>query len=305
MKGNTMKQASRRKFHYIYRITRTDGSGKYYIGMHSTDNLDDGYFGSGQLLWKSIKKHGKEKHTKEILEQLPSREALKLREAQLVNHECLRDALCMNLQLGGNGGNFQKGRTLSREQCCAISTRRKGVATVLQHSDKTKEIMAEHAKKRLINGTMKTWATTISTERRKEMVTKANKIRRIPIQQYNLDGSFVSTWPGHVEICAAYEFNPVHLTNSLKNPLLPCGNFLWRRSKNIDLLQISQEQLDENKQHRRRGNSKKILQLNEMNEIVKTWPSVSSVEREFGCRFIIDKAIKTGCPAYGSYWKKA
>lgn len=28
--------------------------------MHSTDNLDDGYVGSGKRLWNSIKKHGKE-----------------------------------------------------------------------------------------------------------------------------------------------------------------------------------------------------------------------------------------------------
>lgn len=34
-------RADERKFHYIYKITRFDG--KYYIGMHSTDDLDDGY----------------------------------------------------------------------------------------------------------------------------------------------------------------------------------------------------------------------------------------------------------------------
>ena len=97
-----MKQAERRKFHYIYKITRFDG--KYYIGMHSTDDLDDGYFGSGQLLWKSIKKHGKEKHLKQILEFLPSRRELKTRERELVNEEIMNDPLCMNLKLGGEGG---------------------------------------------------------------------------------------------------------------------------------------------------------------------------------------------------------
>ena len=100
-----MKQAERRKFHYIYKITRNDGSGKYYIGMHSTDDLEDGYFGSGQRLWKSIKKHGKEKHSKEILEFLPSRSELKKRERELVNEEILDDVLCMNLKLGGEGGS--------------------------------------------------------------------------------------------------------------------------------------------------------------------------------------------------------
>jgi hypothetical protein len=97
-----MKQAERRKYHYIYKITREDG--KFYIGMHSTDDLDDGYFGSGQLLWKSIRKHGKEKHTKEILEFLPDRPSLRLREREIVNEELIAQQLCMNLQLGGGGG---------------------------------------------------------------------------------------------------------------------------------------------------------------------------------------------------------
>lgn len=37
-------RSDRRKHHYIYKITRDDGF--YYIGMHSTDDLDDGYFGT-------------------------------------------------------------------------------------------------------------------------------------------------------------------------------------------------------------------------------------------------------------------
>lgn len=99
-----MARADQRKFHYIYKITRTDGSGKYYIGMHSTDDLEDGYFGSGKILWHSINRHGKEVHTKEILEFLPSRQELKVRERELVNEEIVNDPLCMNLKLGGEGG---------------------------------------------------------------------------------------------------------------------------------------------------------------------------------------------------------
>lgn len=95
-----MNKARKRKYHYIYKITRFDGA--YYIGLHSTDNLNDGYFGSGQRLWYSIKYHGKDKHKKEILEFLPTREALVAREKHLVNHEMLADTLCLNLREGGS-----------------------------------------------------------------------------------------------------------------------------------------------------------------------------------------------------------
>lgn len=97
-----MRRADQRKFHYIYKITRADG--KYYIGFHSTDDLEDGYFGSGQLLWKSIKKHGKDAHSKCILEMFDSRKAAKDREAELVNIDRLKDPLCLNLAVGGQGG---------------------------------------------------------------------------------------------------------------------------------------------------------------------------------------------------------
>lgn len=101
-KGYCMKRADQREFHYIYQITRDDG--KFYIGMHSTDNLEDGYFGSGKLITRSIKKHGLARHSKQILEFLPTREALRIREKEIVCNELLGDARCMNLMLGGSGG---------------------------------------------------------------------------------------------------------------------------------------------------------------------------------------------------------
>ena len=115
-------RADQRKYHYIYKITRSDGSGKYYVGMHSTDDIDDGYFGSGSLLSRSIKKHGKDKHVKEILEYLPTREALKLREKEIVNEECVADKLCMNLRLGGEGGWEHVNSILTADQRSAGGT---------------------------------------------------------------------------------------------------------------------------------------------------------------------------------------
>lgn len=99
-------RASRRKYHIIYKTTCLV-TNKYYIGMHSTDDLEDGYMGSGQVLWKSIKKYGKEQHRCEVLEYLPDRGRLALREEELVNPDTLKDPLCMNLRTGGTG-NYER-----------------------------------------------------------------------------------------------------------------------------------------------------------------------------------------------------
>jgi len=93
--------------HYIYKTT-CNITNKYYIGMHSTSNLEDGYLGSGKRLRYSIRKYGKENHTKEILEFLPNRKELIIRETEFVDKVLLNDKLCMNLKEGGQGGFISK-----------------------------------------------------------------------------------------------------------------------------------------------------------------------------------------------------
>jgi hypothetical protein len=92
-----------KKYHYIYKTT-CKITGKFYVGMHSTNNLEDGYLGSGKILGYSRNKYGDENHIREILEMLPSREALKAREKEIVNEELLADPLNINLKYGGDGG---------------------------------------------------------------------------------------------------------------------------------------------------------------------------------------------------------
>jgi len=92
-----------KKHHFIYKTTNLT-NGKYYIGMHSTNNLNDGYLGSGKKLRRSINKYGVENFKCEILEFLTNRDLLANREKEIVNKELLKDPMCMNLKEGGSGG---------------------------------------------------------------------------------------------------------------------------------------------------------------------------------------------------------
>jgi hypothetical protein len=86
--------------------------------MHSTDNLEDGYIGSGTYLWHSIKKYGRENFKMEILEFCTNRESLKTREAELITEEMLKDPMCMNLSFGGGDIKLTHEQYVARNKLC-------------------------------------------------------------------------------------------------------------------------------------------------------------------------------------------
>jgi hypothetical protein len=92
-----------KKYHYIYKTTNLK-NGKFYLGMHSTHNLNDGYLGSGLRLRRSIRRNGPENFKLEYLEFFDTREDLINREKELVNEDILKDPMCLNIRLGGTGG---------------------------------------------------------------------------------------------------------------------------------------------------------------------------------------------------------
>lgn len=91
------------KYHYLYKTTNLINQ-KYYYGMHSTSNLNDGYLGSGTRLRHSIRKYGKTNFKIEILEFFNSREELIEAEIKLITELIINDNLCLNIKLGGTGG---------------------------------------------------------------------------------------------------------------------------------------------------------------------------------------------------------
>ena len=92
-----------KRFHFIYKTTNVL-TGRYYYGMHSTDDLNDGYLGSGKQLRYSIRKYGEENHKREILEFCDNRKDLIRREIEIVNLNEVAKEKCMNQMVGGVGG---------------------------------------------------------------------------------------------------------------------------------------------------------------------------------------------------------
>ena len=92
------------KYHYFYKITNLLNE-HFYYGIHSTDNLDDGYMGSGKRLHYAYKKYGMQNFKKEILKFFDTCSDAYEYEAEMVTEELVKNPDCYNVQLGGKGWN--------------------------------------------------------------------------------------------------------------------------------------------------------------------------------------------------------
>lgn len=101
------------KYYLVYKTTNLK-NGKFYIGVHETYNLNDGYLGSGKVLRNSVYYHGKENFKREILEFCGNKKNMYQKEKELVTEELIKVSKCMNLVVGGVGFiNDEKHREVS------------------------------------------------------------------------------------------------------------------------------------------------------------------------------------------------
>jgi len=96
------------KYHIVYKTTNTLNN-KIYVGLHSTDNVEDGYLGSGFILKAAIKKYGKANFRRELLAILVDRDEARALEADIVTTEFCARLDTYNLIEGGGGSGDQCG----------------------------------------------------------------------------------------------------------------------------------------------------------------------------------------------------
>lgn len=129
-------------YYGLYKITNLV-NGKMYIGKHVTNNIDDGYMGSGTWLRRAVKKYGISNFRKEWLGFYEDLDELNYMERVFVDQTWVDRADTYNLKVGGEGGSA-KGRIVTEETRRKMSQSHKGVPS----PNKGKPMSAEERLKR-------------------------------------------------------------------------------------------------------------------------------------------------------------
>lgn len=183
-----------KKFHFIYKTTNLL-NGKFYIGMHSTNNIKDGYLGSGTRLRRAIRKYGINNFKLEILEWCKTRDELSEREKEIITENHINDDNCYNLKYGGLGG----GSFINKEHQFKCSQ-----AAGLKHSYRMKndeeyckkftEKLSESGKRRHQQGELNTfkydWSGKKHSPETKKLISDSKK----GTGAGNLNSQFGTQW---------------------------------------------------------------------------------------------------------------
>lgn len=102
------------KYYTIYKLINKINN-KIYIGKHKTNDLNDGYLGSGKIILKALSKYGKENFSKEYLFIFDSEDEMNAKEREIVNEDFITREDTYNLVLGGHGGGREPGYKPSKE----------------------------------------------------------------------------------------------------------------------------------------------------------------------------------------------
>lgn len=128
-------------FHTVYKTTNII-DGMFYIGKHSTTNINDSYLGSGKYITRAIKKYGRENFIKEILFVFDDEEECLLKESEILSSIEIPSSSCYNICPVGTGQK-QAGIPLNHETKQKI-IKNNGMRGKTHSEDARKKISAAH-----------------------------------------------------------------------------------------------------------------------------------------------------------------
>lgn len=169
-----------KKYSFIYCITNILNN-KKYIGFHTTNKINDLYYGSGILIKKAINKYGLINFKKEILEfiEFPTYEIVKEVENFWINKYNSKIPNGYNIANGGEGGYLGeeisskiskklKGRIFTSEWKIKLSNSQKGKIRSRESIDKGIKTRVEKQREGL-------YKKRILTKETKEKISNSHK----------------------------------------------------------------------------------------------------------------------------------
>lgn len=89
-------------YYFLYKTTNLINN-KYYYSVYSTDNINDGYLGSGTVLRHAFEKYGKENFHREIIKFFDNADDMFQAERETITESMVNDPNCYNIKSGGLG----------------------------------------------------------------------------------------------------------------------------------------------------------------------------------------------------------
>jgi hypothetical protein len=203
-----------KRFHFTYKTTNLK-NGRYYLGMHSTNRIDDGYLGSGKRLYYELNKYGRDNFKFEILKQFDSREQLVEAEINLITEHDLKNPNCLNLKQGGSGGwtdsmrekakvsakSFMQERWKDQEYRNKMLSLRNNPTRIEEHNTKVSSTLQEYYKN--IPGT---FLGKHHTEETKQKIGESNSNR----QRGESNSQYGTCWiTNEIESKKVYKTDPI------------------------------------------------------------------------------------------------
>lgn len=220
----------------VYQITNNLNN-YIYIGVHKTRNINDNYFGSGDIIKRVVKKYGKECFTKTILFVFNDSESMYKKEAEIVNENFVKRNDTYNIKIGGIGGfdhiNDNIFLVNKRLEKLKISLNiKKSPEDLAKTIEKRKKTMAERYPSNFLQST---FLGKKHTEETKLIISSKNKISLLGKN----NGSFNTVWISNTFLKKSYKIKKEFLKEELKKDFIVMkrlfnnkGKYLFKKTGN-------------------------------------------------------------------------
>lgn len=201
----------------VYKITNIKNN-FIYIGVHKTKNINDTYFGSGDIIKRVIKKYGKDCFRKTVLFVFNDSKSMYKKEAEIVNEIFVKRNDTYNIKVGGIGGfdHINNNIILSKkrvEQCKNALRIKKSPEMLAEIKEKRRKTISERYP---LNSLKNSFLGKKHKEETKMIISRKNKLSLVGEN----NGSFGTIWISDTSLKKSYRIKKEFLEDELKKDFI-------------------------------------------------------------------------------------